>query len=197
MRSALLQLKLARTWGVAAAAGSTIASPASSPSPPSGPPPLGAPRGVRHRRRVVALRHAAGGGAARAFRAFVRRSDDRRLERTAGSDLGLRMLFAAMARAYEPAHADGFSGELQFDLRRADGCVSGWAVALDARRAAVRPGAATSPALTLTLTVADLLRVAAGEVDAGAALLAGRLDLTGDFALAQRLGVMFGRPAAL
>ena len=53
----------------------------------------------------------------RAFQAFVRRSDDRRLERTAGSARGLKVLFGAMAQAYEPDKAAGFTGELQYDLR--------------------------------------------------------------------------------
>jgi hypothetical protein len=38
-------------------------------------------------------------------------------------------------------------------------------------------------------------RFAAGELDPGRALLEGRLDLKGDFALATRLGEMFGRRA--
>jgi putative sterol carrier protein len=45
--------------------------------------------------------------------------------------------------------------------------------------------------------LADFLRMAAGDLDAGRALLTGRLDLAGDFSLAQRLGEMFGRPTAL
>ena len=45
--------------------------------------------------------------------------------------------------------------------------------------------------------LADFLRMAAGDLDAGRALLTGRLDLEGDFSLAQRLGEMFGRPTAL
>ena len=63
--------------------------------------------------------------------------------------------------------------------------------------ATVHPGAASAPALTLKLTVADFLRMAAQELDAGKALLTGRLDLEGDFSLAQRLGEMFGQPTAL
>jgi putative sterol carrier protein len=39
--------------------------------------------------------------------------------------------------------------------------------------------------------------MAAGDLDAGKALLTGRLDVAGDFALAQRLGEMFGQPTAL
>src|SRR5690242_5736645 len=102
-----------------------------------------------------------------------------------------------MARAYEPKHAHGFAGELEYDLRRRGGRHAHWTVSIDGHRAMARRGRAVAPALTVTIGVADFLRLAAGDLDAGRALLAGRLDLAGDFALAQRLGQMFGRPAAL
>ena len=47
--------------------------------------------------------------------------------------------------------------------------------------------------LTLKMTVADFLRIAGQDLDPGAALLTGRLDLEGDFSLAMRLGEMFGQ----
>ena len=72
-----------------------------------------------------------------------------------------------------------------------------WAVEVGPQQATARPGPAAAPALTLKLTVADFLRMAARDLDAGKALLTGRLDLEGDFALAQRLGEMFGQPSAL
>jgi alkanesulfonate monooxygenase SsuD/methylene tetrahydromethanopterin reductase-like flavin-dependent oxidoreductase (luciferase family)/putative sterol carrier protein len=133
----------------------------------------------------------------RAFKAFVRRSDDRRLERTAGSGTGLKVLFGAMAQAYEPDKAAGFSGELQYDLRRADGELVSWTVALGPGGASVRPGTASAPALTLKLGVVDFVRMAGGDLDPGKALLTGRMDLEGDLAIAARLGEMFGRPAAI
>jgi alkanesulfonate monooxygenase SsuD/methylene tetrahydromethanopterin reductase-like flavin-dependent oxidoreductase (luciferase family)/putative sterol carrier protein len=163
----------------------------------SGPPAAAAPGSSRLRARLDALRRAVHDGGEHAFQAFVRRSDDRRLERTAGADRGLRMVFSAMAEAYEPELANGFAGELQYDLARSDGRVVHWTVRLDHDHATVRPGPATDPALTLKLTVADFVRMAARDLDAGKALLTGRLDLEGDFALAQRLGEMFGQPAAL
>ncbi|HEX5899621.1 MAG TPA: LLM class flavin-dependent oxidoreductase [Solirubrobacteraceae bacterium] len=133
----------------------------------------------------------------RAFKAFVRRSDDRRLERTAGSARGLKVLFGAMAQAYEPEKAAGFSGELQYDLRRSDGELVSWTVALGPERASVRPGAAAAPALTLKLGLVDFVRLAGGDLDPGKALLTGRLDMEGDLAVAARLGEMFGQPAAI
>ena len=53
------------------------------------------------------------------------------------------------------------------------------------------------PDLTIRLGVADFLRVAAGELDPVKALLSGRLDLAGDFAVAMRLAAMFGQDSPL
>ena len=133
----------------------------------------------------------------RAFKAFVRRSDDRRLERTAGSGTGLKVLFGAMAQAYEPDKAAGFSGELQYDLRRSNGELVSWTVTLGPERADVRPGTASAPALTLKLGVVDFVRMAGGDLDPGKALLTGRMDMEGDLAIAARLGEMFGQPPAI
>ena len=133
----------------------------------------------------------------RAFKAFVRRSDDRRLERIAGSGTGLKVLFGAMAQAYEPDNAAGFSGDLQYDLRRSNGELVSWTVTLGPERASVRPGTASAPALTLKLGVVDFVRIAGGDLDPGKALLTGRMDMEGDLAIAARLGEMFGQPAAI
>jgi alkanesulfonate monooxygenase SsuD/methylene tetrahydromethanopterin reductase-like flavin-dependent oxidoreductase (luciferase family)/putative sterol carrier protein len=165
----------------------------------SGPPAQAgrarvAANGRPRQARVQAL---LAGQGERAFRAFVRRSDDRRLERTAGSGTGLKVLFGAMAQAYEPDKAAGFSGDLQYDLRRSDGEVVSWTVTLGPERASVRPGAATAPALTLKLGLVDFVRMAGGDLDPGRALLTGRMDMEGDLAVAARLGEMFGQPAAI
>jgi alkanesulfonate monooxygenase SsuD/methylene tetrahydromethanopterin reductase-like flavin-dependent oxidoreductase (luciferase family)/putative sterol carrier protein len=126
-----------------------------------------------------------------AFAAFVRRSDDRRLERTAGTDLGLRVLFGGMAQRFRPDKAQGFAGDIQYDLR-ADGAVKSWVVSVNGRSASARPGRSSDPKLTITTGVADFLRIAARELDPGKALITGQLILEGDFTVATRLGEMFG-----
>jgi putative sterol carrier protein len=144
-------------------------------------------RPLRARPRVVAAR----AGARRAARAWVRASDDRRLERTVGTGPGLRLVFTALARAYVPARAAGFAGEIAYELTGADGRVRHWTIRVDGDRARARPGRAEAPALTVKLALADVARFAAGELDPGGALLSGRVDLAGDFGLASRLGEMF------
>jgi alkanesulfonate monooxygenase SsuD/methylene tetrahydromethanopterin reductase-like flavin-dependent oxidoreductase (luciferase family) len=149
------------------------------------------------RPRLAALQGVLADQGERAFQAFVRRSDDRRLERVVGSERGLKVIFGAMAQAYEPDKGGGFVGELEYELTRADGQVINWTVALDAERAQVRPGAAGAPALQLKLGLADFVRLAGRDLDPGKALLTGRMDMEGDLALAARLGEMFGQPSAL
>ncbi len=131
------------------------------------------------------------GGAA--FRAFVKRSDDRRLERTVGTNQGLRLLFGVMQSSFAPDQAAGFTGELCYELRTASGVVRPWTLVITPDRAEARPGPGVNPRLRVKLTVADFVRIAGGDLDAGKALLTGRMDLEGDFALAARLGEMFGQ----
>lgn len=129
------------------------------------------------------------------FRRFVTRADERRIERVVGSRAGLGVVFGQMARRYDPAAAAGFGGALRFDLRREDGTKHVWSVMVSAGRARASAGPPTGPAvLVVKMSVADFARLAAGELDPGRALLSGALDLEGDFAVATRLGAMFGRP---
>ncbi|HEV2813573.1 MAG TPA: LLM class flavin-dependent oxidoreductase [Solirubrobacteraceae bacterium] len=132
-----------------------------------------------------------------AFGSFVARSSDETLERTAGSDLGLRLLFGGMAQRFVPEKAAGFTGELQYELRGAGGDVKRWVVTVDGSRASARAGTAGDPRLTIRMALADFARVAGNDLDPGAALLTGRMDLEGDFAIAQRLGEMFGKDPAV
>jgi alkanesulfonate monooxygenase SsuD/methylene tetrahydromethanopterin reductase-like flavin-dependent oxidoreductase (luciferase family) len=181
--------------------GYTIAPLASGPSPArvgagaerSGarPAPNGAEPDIRAR-----LVSEMGRRGERAFRGLVRRSDDNRLERIAGSDAGLRILFTGMARRYVPERSGGFQGEIQYRLMTSDGRVRPWTLEVDARRARARAGEASSPAVTLALSVVDFLRIAARELEPPKAMLTGRLNVEGDFAVLSRMAEMFGQPSS-
>jgi alkanesulfonate monooxygenase SsuD/methylene tetrahydromethanopterin reductase-like flavin-dependent oxidoreductase (luciferase family) len=169
--------------------GGADAGAAASPTAPAGcaAPVPAAPRGPARLRRTLERR------GEDAFRAFVRRSDDRRLERTIGTGQGLRVIFSAMQSQFVPSGAGGFTGDLLYELRSADGRVRPWTVTITPDRALARPGRPPEPRLTVKLTVADFVRLAGRDLDAGSALLTGRMDLEGDFSLAARLGEMFGQ----
>ena len=143
---------------------------------------------------VAALRRAVEARGEQAFQSFVRRSGDQRLARTAGSAAGLKVLFAGMERQFVAERAAGFTGDIQYNLRAADGTLRSWTVSVDGGRARARPGASDAAKLTLTLSVADFVRIAGRDLDPVKAVLTGRLDLAGDFAVAMRLGEMFGQP---
>jgi alkanesulfonate monooxygenase SsuD/methylene tetrahydromethanopterin reductase-like flavin-dependent oxidoreductase (luciferase family)/putative sterol carrier protein len=130
-----------------------------------------------------------------ALRTFVHRSDDRRLERVVGSDPGLRVLFGAMAQRFRPERAAGFTGAILYELRAGDGTTKPWTVDVGRDRASARPGRAPEPDVTLRLALADFVRLAGGDLDAGKALMTGRLEIGGDTTVALRLGEMFGEPA--
>src|SRR4051812_38337390 len=103
------------------------------------------------------------------------------LDRAAGITPLLRVLFSGLARRLDIVAADGFTGDLGFAVLARDGDLRQWTIAVRADRAIATPGAPASPALTVRTSRADLLRLAARELDAGRALLDGRLDLEGDF----------------
>ncbi|MFN8173942.1 MAG: LLM class flavin-dependent oxidoreductase [Solirubrobacteraceae bacterium] len=144
-----------------------------------------------------ALGHRARRRGERAFRDWVGRSADVRLERTAGSGPGLRLMFAELARRYVPERAQGFSGEIQYELRDGDGGVRPWVVEVAGARARARPGHAGAPALTIAMPLSDFIRIAGEDLDPARALLEGRIDIRGDADLALRLGEMFGQEAAI
>ncbi len=145
---------------------------------------------------VAAVRRTLEARGEQAFQAFVRSAGDERLARTAGSAPGLKVLFAGMERQFVAERAAGFTGDIQYNLRAADGTLRPWTVTIDGERASARPGASDAAKLTLTLSVADFVRIAGRDLDPIKAVLTGRLELAGDFAVAMRLGEMFGQPPA-
>lgn len=129
------------------------------------------------------------------MRRFVARGGDRRIERTLGSPRGLAVLFRAMAGRFDPGAAAGFTGRVRYELRTSRGTVRAWSVECRSDGARAVPGDQAAAAVVVRTSVADFVRIAVGDLDPGAALLAGRVDLEGDFLVASRLGEMFGRPA--
>ncbi|MBS1894031.1 MAG: bifunctional 3-(3-hydroxy-phenyl)propionate/3-hydroxycinnamic acid hydroxylase [Actinobacteria bacterium] len=123
------------------------------------------------------------------------RLDDRALELAFGNPVALGAIFNEMARGFVPGVANGFVGEIQYELVRTSGRTARFMVGVEASRARPRRGRAKSPALTVRLRLTDFLRMAAGEFEEVDLLKARRVDLQGDGLLGSRLGPMFGRPA--
>jgi alkanesulfonate monooxygenase SsuD/methylene tetrahydromethanopterin reductase-like flavin-dependent oxidoreductase (luciferase family)/putative sterol carrier protein len=140
-----------------------------------------------------AVLHKARGLAESAFRSFVRSRTDSQVEKTVGSDVGLRILFRGMEAAFNPKKANGWKGEIQYDLTR-NGSTTSWHLRVDADKAVARRGQADAPAVTMKMSTVTLARISAGEVDGAAALMQGDIDIEGDMAVAARLSDMFGGP---
>jgi alkanesulfonate monooxygenase SsuD/methylene tetrahydromethanopterin reductase-like flavin-dependent oxidoreductase (luciferase family)/putative sterol carrier protein len=128
-----------------------------------------------------------------AFAAFVRGRSDDQLERIVGSKAGLRVFFKGMERAFVPDKANGFSGEVQYELTSANGARE-WILRIeDGARAVAEPGRARSPVVTFRTSVPTFARIAAQEVHPAKAMMEGMLEVHGDFEAAGRLAEMFGQ----
>lgn len=113
---------------------------------------------------------------------------------TVASEAAMLVVFRGMARSLKGAARSGdLRGDLQFDLVGPRGSRRAWTVSAGPTRAVARRGPSGAPTLVLRTTPDDLLRLVAGHLDAGDALLDGRLDLEGDLALAVRMGDLFKR----
>ena len=119
------------------------------------------------------------------------RLDDRALSAVFGNRLALRGILSEMAKAYVPRVANGFVGEIQYDL----GGAGSWTIKVAGARAFARRGCARRPAVTVRIALADFLRTAAGQLDQTELLKTRRVEITGDGLLASRLSALFGRPA--
>jgi alkanesulfonate monooxygenase SsuD/methylene tetrahydromethanopterin reductase-like flavin-dependent oxidoreductase (luciferase family) len=124
-------------------------------------------------------------------------ADDAALERRFGSRIVQRVMFSAMASAFEPDAAGGFEGRLVYELvRPATGAdTTRWTIEVLDGHAQARPGAAPDPALTIRFPLSDFVRVAAGTIDPAVPLLRDRASFEGDFSLAAKLPEMFGAPS--
>jgi alkanesulfonate monooxygenase SsuD/methylene tetrahydromethanopterin reductase-like flavin-dependent oxidoreductase (luciferase family)/putative sterol carrier protein len=126
-----------------------------------------------------------------AFATFVHGRSDEQLDKLVGTGPGLRLIFKGMENAFVPEAARGFEGEIFYDLRSSRG-PQPWTVSIQGQRAAAEQRSPASPAVTLRAEVPVFVRVVAGDLDPMRAMMDERLVVEGDFAVAGRLGEMFG-----
>jgi putative sterol carrier protein len=125
------------------------------------------------------------------FIAFLTGKTDEQLERVVGNRFTLGRIFRGMERQFQPARAAGFEGDIQYVLTTRRGEYP-WAIDIHGGRATVRPARASSPALTLTMSVPTFARILTQELEPGRAWLDGSIKIEGDMPVAARLGDMFG-----
>jgi putative sterol carrier protein len=100
-----------------------------------------------------------------------------------------------MERAFVPEKANGFSGEVQYELTGRNGTKQ-WVLRVEQGvRAVTEPGRSEKPVVTFRTSVPTFARLASQEVHPAKAMMEGELEVEGDFEAATRLGEMFGQQA--
>jgi hypothetical protein len=132
---------------------------------------------------------------------FVRGASDEQLERRFGNQLAQRAIFAGMARQFDPKFAQGFEGDILYELEHhVDGHgprePERWTIRVKGDHASVVPGPSPDPTVTLHFRIPDFARVITMETQVPELLFSGRFTVEGDFQVASRLSEMFGGPSA-
>lgn len=146
------------------------------------------------------IRAFASRGGRQALAATIRGLDDADIERRFCEPRRQRALVKALARAFQPSQANGFSGVIAYELEPfaieppADAPWR-WAIEVDsaAGRARLFEPAPLDARVTIHIGLAEWVRVIAGLEDAVAAMVTGRCSVEGDVILAVRQEAMFGR----
>jgi hypothetical protein len=125
--------------------------------------------------------------AERRIDATVRRMSDKQLTATLGSRLGMRALFGSMAGRFRPG---SFVGTLEFKLEGRKGAET-WTLHCGPDGARAVRESTPDADLHIEAAVADFVRVGLGHVSGPGAVIGGKLNVRGDFALALRLQEMF------
>ena len=139
-------------------------------------------------RTAEALRDGAQAGLAR----VVRDASDARLHRLFDRPRAQRVIFQAMARGYDPRFAGGFTGDLGYELRDGSGRSLWWTIRVAGGKAHARFGRPVRPVVTVSASVPDFMRVAAGTVNQIQYVLGGQVIVDGDLEVAGRMADMFG-----
>ncbi len=124
----------------------------------------------------------------------LRRTSPRLLERTLGSNAGLRMAFNAMAHRFDPESALGWTGDIQYVLWTGAGARE-WYLHIGPDQATACRGRSASPELTLRMPFWLFVAIGRGEVTIGRLMLEdSQLEAEGNLALMGRMTEMFVRP---
>jgi alkanesulfonate monooxygenase SsuD/methylene tetrahydromethanopterin reductase-like flavin-dependent oxidoreductase (luciferase family) len=127
-----------------------------------------------------------------AFSWLVHTRSDAQLDVVFGTRAGQALIFRGMQGAFVPEAAVGVRGTVQYQVRSRRG-TRPWALHIADGRLRVEQVQDPHPNVTFRLPAATLARVAAGQITAASAAMAGTLEIDGDLKLAARLSVMLGR----
>jgi putative sterol carrier protein len=122
------------------------------------------------------------------------RSDDEILDwvqRVGGSDATLEQAFWGMKEAFQAERASGQSALIRWDIATPDGEVVSYELEVSDGECTLSRGAHGEARVVLALDLADFLRLVTGCLDGTEAYRAGKLNITGDMAVANVLAEWF------
>jgi len=137
-----------------------------------------------------------------ALERVAERASDEQLHRLFGNPLALRTFFTGMTQVFDPRYAEGFEGDILFEI---DPPLNGgaptepdrWTVRIeDGSAKAIHNAGDGEPAVRMRFSLPDAIRLITRKIEPAEMLLAeqDRVDFEGDPMVAARLPEMFGQP---
>jgi hypothetical protein len=108
-----------------------------------------------------------------------------------GSDATLEQAFWGMKEAFQAERAAGQTALIRWDITTPDGDVVSYELEVADGECTLSRGALGEPRIVLALELADFLRLVTGCLDGAEAYRAGKLNITGDKAVARVLNEWF------
>jgi putative sterol carrier protein len=101
----------------------------------------------------------------------------------------VKEIFAGMPRAFNRDAAVGLDAVFQYNI---EGAESGaWYVVVKDQTCTVSEGVHASPSVSLKMADKDWIAMCNGELDGMSAFMGGKLKISGDIMLAQRIASLF------
>ena len=101
----------------------------------------------------------------------------------------VKEIFAGMSGVFNRNAAAGLNAVFQYHIKGAES--GDWYVAVKDQTCMVSEGVHGSPTVSLTLADKDWIAMCNGELDGMSAFMGGKLKLSGDIMLAQRIASLF------
>lgn len=101
----------------------------------------------------------------------------------------VKEVFAKAAEAFNPNAAQGLNAVFQYDITGDDGGT--WNVTIKDGTCQVREGSHDSPTVTMSMSGETWLAIVNNELNGIQAFLSGKLQVSGDTMLAQRIPELF------
>lgn len=113
------------------------------------------------------------------------------IDRVGGTQAFLELAFAGMQEAFVAERAGEKSAVVEWDIATPDLGVQAYQVLIEDGACRVESGQFAKPEVTLSMQIADFLRILVGTLDARLAVAQGKLTVTGDVVLAGALREWF------